>query len=220
MTILNTKRNLASEIYNSLKQDILWMRLKPGTMFTEQFLADIYKTSKTPVREALARLANDNLVMVLPHKGYIVKDISVMDLNNLFRFRGILECAAIEHAAQYATEEQLLKLDELAGNLKAFYEEEPHFNHSTFSNTDFHFYLVQLAGNPFLYDTFVNVIEQMQRFMWISTTDDLIEQSVAEHYEVVKFIRNGKVTEAQSLMKKHINDILQSGMDKNIKGLF
>lgn len=219
MTMLNTKRNLVAEIYNSLKQDILWMRLKPGTMFTEQYLAEIYKTSKTPVREALARLANDNLVMVLPHKGYIVKDISVTDLNNLFQFRGILECAAIEYAVQIATEEQLLKLDELAGNLEAFHEEEPHFSHLTFSNTDFHFYLVQLAGNPFLYDTFVNVIEQLQRFMWISTTDDLIEQSIAEHYEMVKLIRNGKVAEAQNLMKKHINDILQSGMDKNKKGI-
>jgi len=219
MTMLNTKRNLVSEIYNSLKQDILWMRLKPGTMFTEQYLADIYETSKTPVREALVRLANDNLVTVLPHKGYIIKDIPYTDLHNLFLFRGILECAAIEFAAQYASEEQLLKLDELAGNLKAFYEEEPHYNYSTFSNTDFHFYLVRLTGNPFLFDTFINVIEQLQRFMWISTTDDLIEQSIAEHYEMVKLIRNKNVAEAQNLMKKHINDILRSGMDKNKKGL-
>ncbi|MHC1721146.1 MAG: GntR family transcriptional regulator [Clostridiaceae bacterium] len=219
MAILNTKRNLVSEIYSSLKQDILWMRLKPGAMFTEQYLANIFETSKTPVREALVRLANDNLVTVLPHKGYIVKEISFTDLHNLFQFRGILECAAIECAAQYASEAQLEQLEGLAGNLKAFYEDEPHFDYSTFSNTDFHLYLVKLAENPFLFDTFMNVIEQLQRFMWISTTDDLIEQSINEHYEMVRLIRDKKVAEAQKLMRKHINDIVQSGMDKNKKGL-
>ena len=51
------KNNLFNNIYLSLKQDILWLRLKPGTLLTETYLADKFEISKTPIREALMRLS-------------------------------------------------------------------------------------------------------------------------------------------------------------------
>ena len=56
------KNNLFNNIYLSLKQDILWLRLKPGTLLTETYLADKFEISKTPIREALMRLSYDGLV--------------------------------------------------------------------------------------------------------------------------------------------------------------
>jgi len=212
------KKSLVTEIYCSLKDDILWLRLKPGQMLNEQYLAEIYKTSKTPVREALARLIAENLVTVLPRKGYIVTNISYSDMHNLFQYRSVLECASIEYAVKYATDVQLNHLEELSGNLKAFYDDEPHFEFSIFSNTDFHLYLTQISGNPFILDALVKAIEQMQRFMWASTTESILEASVFEHYQIVKLIREKQVIEAQKLMRKHINDVFESGMERKVKG--
>ena len=214
-----TKKSLASEIYRSLKDDIIWLRLKPGEMLTEQYLADIYKTSKTPVREALMCLSSEKFITVLPHKGYMVTNIPYDELRDLFQYRGILECASIEHAAKLATEEQLKHLESLAGNLRAFYEEKPHFSYSDFSNSDFHIYLVQIAGNRFLLDAYIKIIEQLQRFLWYSTTEALRDVSISEHYDFVKMIRQKRVIEAQKLMKKHINDTFEAGMGKKMRGI-
>ena len=216
---METKKSLAIEIYRSLKDDILWMRLKPGEMLTEQYLAEIYSTSRTPVREALGRLAADNLVTVLPHKGYMITDISYNDLHALFQYRVFLECSSIDYAAQNGSKEQLDHLESLAGNLKAFHDEKPHFADTYFSNTDFHMYLVKITGNHFVLEAFNKIIEQLQRFMWLSTTEAIIDSSIHEHYELVNLIREKKIIEAQKLMRKHIYDIFDSGMERKLKGL-
>ena len=213
-----TKKSLASEIYRSLKDDIIWLRLKPGEMLTEQYLADIYKTSKTPVREALMCLSSEKFITVLPHKGYMVTQIPYNDLKDLFQYRVIVECASIELAVQLATEKQLEHLESLAGNLRAFYEDKPHFSISSFSNSDFHIYLVQIAGNHYSLETYCKAIEQLQRFLWYSTTEVLREVSIYEHYQLVRLIREKQISEAQTLMKKHINDVFEAGMEKKMKG--
>ena len=85
--------SLVNDIYISLKQDILWLRLKPRTTLTESELAEIYKTSKTPIREALSMLVRDELVSVFPRKGYMVTEVSLTDMRDMHQYRYILENA-------------------------------------------------------------------------------------------------------------------------------
>lgn len=207
-------------VYTSIKQDILWMRLKPGEMFTEQKMADIYKTSKTPIREALAMLIQEDLIKVFPHKGYIVSEISFSDIYNLFQYRWVLENANIYFAVKYATDYQLDHLKTLANKLEPYQDETP--NNSTFikSNSDFHLYMAQMTGNPILLAQLVGVIERLQRVMWLSTTEEMVDLSIKEHYVLVDRIQNKKLEDAQSLMQKHINDVLEIGIRKTTKGLF
>ena len=216
---LETKKSLAAEIYRSLKDDIIWLRLKPGEMLTEQYLADIYKTSKTPVREALMRLSSENFITVLPHKGYMVTNIPYDDLRDLFHCRIIIECASIEYAAQFATEEQLKHLEALADSLKACFKDKPHDPYSAFFDFDFHIYLVQMTGNRFLLETYVKIFEQLQRFLWYSTTESTRESNKYQHNELVRLIREKRVTKAQNLIKKHINEIFEAGMGKKMHGI-
>ena len=208
------EQNLVNQIYFSLKQDILWMRLKPGEMLTEQATADIYHTSKTSVRGALALLAHDDLVRVFPHKGYMVTEISLSDAHNLFEYRWVLENANIAFAVKCATKEQLKHLDSLAEHLDAYTEESPCYSTFTRSNSDFHLYLAQINGNPVLLSQLIGVIEKLQRFMWVSTTKELVDLSIEEHHELVKYIGDKKTQKAQSLMQKHINDVFESGLSK------
>ena len=106
--------SLVNDIYVSLKQDILWLRLKPRTTLTESELAEIYKTSKTPIREALSMLVRDELVSVFPRKGYMVTEVSLTDMRDMHQYRYILENANLVYAVKHATKEQLARLDELA----------------------------------------------------------------------------------------------------------
>src|SRR6185503_14441477 len=67
---------LTDQAYRAIEEEIVTLRLRPGTILSEQLLAQRFKIGRTPVREALQRLANEGLVIILPRKGILVSDIS------------------------------------------------------------------------------------------------------------------------------------------------
>ena len=73
--------SLAEHVYESFKRDIISGVYKPGEALSENILGKRYATSRTPVREAAVRLERENLVRIVPKKGYFVKLISVSELN-------------------------------------------------------------------------------------------------------------------------------------------
>ena len=105
------KSDLVTQIYESLRQDIIGLRMKPGEFLTERQISEIYNASPTSVRGALSLLKHDGLVKVFPHKGYMISEITLEDMHNLFQFRSVLENANIYYAAQYAEKEQLDHLE-------------------------------------------------------------------------------------------------------------
>ena len=102
------KNNLFNNIYLSLKQDILWLRLKPGTLLTETYLADKFEISKTPIREALMRLSYDGLVTIFPRKGYCVSEISFSDIKDMHEYRYILENTCLIKVTENISDEESL----------------------------------------------------------------------------------------------------------------
>src|SRR5262245_57596899 len=63
---------LTDQAYRAIEEEIVTLRLRPGTILSEQLLAQRFKIGRTPVREALQRLANEGLVVILPRKGILV----------------------------------------------------------------------------------------------------------------------------------------------------
>src|SRR5581483_361479 len=80
-----------------------------------------YRSSRTPVREAAVRLQQDNLLRVVPNRGYFITKISVQDLTEMYEYRAAVECACAELAAAKGANPALLKqLEELARNQLLF----------------------------------------------------------------------------------------------------
>ena len=94
----------------SLREWLITAQLPPGEFLSEAVLAEQCKTSRTPVREACSRLAQDKWLSLIPRKGYLVKPISVRDIVELYEFRKVLECFSAEKVAQAATPEQVAQL--------------------------------------------------------------------------------------------------------------
>lgn len=206
---ISSKITMVNDIYTSLKQDILWLRLKPKTMLTESYLATVYKTSKTPIREALALLISDGLVTVFPHKGYMVTDVSLTDIRDLHQYRYILENANLIYAVKNATEEQLIHLDELAEKDRYYSEEEPHFSNEVMSNNAFHFYLAEMTGNPILLTQLTATLEKLQRLMWFVAEKDYMFRGCEEHHELVRLIRKKELEKAQVVLHHHVSEVLE-----------
>ncbi|MEG1823449.1 MAG: GntR family transcriptional regulator [Cloacibacillus sp.] len=200
---------MVNDIYISLKQDILWLRLKPKTMLTESLLADIYKTSKTPIREALSMLVRDELVSIFPRKGYMVTDVSLTDMRDMHQYRYILENANLVYAVKNATQEQLEHLDALAEKDRYYTEEVPHFSKEAMSNNAFHFYLAEMTGNRILLKQLTDTLEKLQRIMYFVAEKNYMFRGCEEHHQLVRHIANKELEKAQIVLHHHISEVLE-----------
>lgn len=207
------KNNLFNNIYLSLKQDILWLRLKPGTLLTEAYLADKFEISKTPIREALMRLSYDGLVTVFPRKGYCVSEISFSDIQDMHEYRYILENTCLSKVIDSATEEELEHLDSLSYSDRVVYcEEEPLFSKEPSNkerDSEFHIYLAEMAGNRIIYNQLVDVLEKLQRPMLCVAEKEYMTRGLDEHHQLVELIRARDLSAAQSLLRGHINEVYE-----------
>ena len=191
---------LRNNIYDALREEILSCRLPPGEDIREQDLAERYAVSRSPVREALLRLEQDNLVRVLPRQGYRVAPISVAAAQDLLRFRAVLEIAAASAAARDASADERQALREAAvfdGAPDGFIE----------NNRAFHTALAAAGGNRRLAATARDVICQADRLVRVSLGTIRKRdpgQLVLEHQAIADAIADRDARRAARLVRAHL----------------
>jgi DNA-binding GntR family transcriptional regulator len=102
----NNSLTLADQAYDLVEQMIVTLELVPGSIFSENELSERIGIGRTPLREALQRLAEDRLVMVLPRKGLMVTEINFVEYLALLETRRVLDHLVATKAARRATPEQ------------------------------------------------------------------------------------------------------------------
>ena len=114
-TIKHSSPSLTNRVYKNLRTDILTGKIKGGARLVESNLATDMQVSRTPVREALHKLALEGLLYSIPRAGYIVEEMSDNDIQDLFSTRITIEQMAARMAVENITENELRQL---ADNLK------------------------------------------------------------------------------------------------------
>ena len=99
-------QSLTEQAYRLIEEQIVTLRLKPGDILSEQMLSASFKIGRTPIREALQRLAREGLVTILPRKGILVSDINPRHQLLLLEVRRELERLLCRAAAERATAAQ------------------------------------------------------------------------------------------------------------------
>src|SRR5580704_1958132 len=156
---------LSEKVYRAFKRDIIHSVYQPGEALSEKALADRYKGSRTPVREAAVRLQNERLLRIVPNRGYFVAQITLQVLNDIYEFRCAVECAAAElAAAKGASSEALKELTDLA---KASCSPDNRRSCVRFieADTAFHVGIALLARNQMLVKAVGEARSQMERIM-------------------------------------------------------
>jgi DNA-binding GntR family transcriptional regulator len=105
---------LTERAYTRLEELIVTLRLAPGTAVTEAQLSEMLGIGRTPIREALQRLAAQRLVRILPRRGIVISDIDVKAQLRLLEVRRELERLICRKAARRATDEERKRFTELA----------------------------------------------------------------------------------------------------------
>lgn len=194
--------SLRENIYKSIKADILQCRLMPNSDLREQSLAERFSVSKSPVRDALLRLEQDRLVVVIPRQGYRVAPIMLEDAREMFQLRKVLESACVDAAAAGAPSHRLAELEKYRvfdgpNEPDAFIE----------YNRAFHFALCQASGNVRMARLACDVIEQMERMIRFSVNSVPVQDIpalVKEHGAIIDAIIARDRRQAARLVREHI----------------
>ena len=205
------------KIRDSLEQRIVEGELGNGKRLDETELSRFYGVSRTPVREALQRLAESGLAEHLPRRGTFVRSPSLSQLVEMFEVMAELECMAIRLAARRATANDIDALEKdnetcraavAANDTKKYYE----------VNARLHGRIYQMSGNSFLASEARRLHDRLRPFRRLQLrVRGRMEESMAEHDIILAALRDGDANGAMETMKKHItivgvrfNDLVSS----------
>jgi DNA-binding GntR family transcriptional regulator len=197
-------RSHAVQVYNDLREEILNCTLPPGSMIFEQALADRYNVSKTPVREALRRLVQEELVEAIHGVGYRILAVTVADVHEIFDLRLILEKASAERAAERITPQQLANLSKLA---KTAYNYGDYSTYSSFLeiNRAFHLAVAEISGNNRLVSALRANLLEMERLLHLGLDlRDSADEMREEHLTLVRSLESGDVARCVQVMADQI----------------
>lgn len=109
--------SLAEKVYAELEEMIVTLQFEPGQMLSESELGEILQVSRTPIGEALQRLAREGLVNILPRRGIVVTEINIADQLKLLEFRSVVSRFAAGSAARRANDEERMQMQVIANQL-------------------------------------------------------------------------------------------------------
>lgn len=196
-------RPIRDEVYSILRNNIIMGTYKPGDRLQEEKLADDLGISRTPVREALRKLEIDNLVDYYPHKGTVVSEIAVDELEELFLVRIFIEILINKKAAKNASEKEIKELRDLlekteeCKNSDKILELVNRFNNSVF----------ELSNSEYLVNLNNSVRESIKRVVTSNALDHERRVSICkEHNNIVDAFE----AKDEDLIKKYTIEHIQS----------
>lgn len=156
-------QKIATRIHRRLRDDIISLRLAPGTVVSEKELAEAYRTGRTPIREALLRLSDEGLVEIVPKSGTRVTRIPAARLPEAIIVRKALEDITTRAAANRASTSDLMGLRAV---LQRQHEAAEAADESAFHAADeaFHAEIAMVAGYPGIWSLVQQVKTQVDRY--------------------------------------------------------
>ncbi len=195
---------LADRAYNDLRDRIVTLRIAPGAPIDEDVLGGELGIGRTPVREAIKRLALESLVTVFPRRGTFASEINITDLADISDVRMQLEGHAAYRAAQRVTESQRAELEELLDELERSQGSDD-IAALMGLDTRVHRFVHRCAGNPYLEDSLGRYFNLSLR-IWYLVLERLphLFARVHEHGDLLRAIADGDADGARAIISEHI----------------
>ena len=202
---MTARGGLVEEVSKRIADEIVLGRFKPGTRLEEVMLAEHFKVSRTPIREALKQLAIMGLVDYRPNRGSIVATITPIGLDQMFEAIGELEAACARYAALRMTDEERQSLQVLQAEGYLTMQSHDMDRYDAY-NSELHSLILQGAHNPVLLETATSLRHRVTPYR--RTQFRQIEragQSYAEHCGIVEAILAHDALSAYREMRSHVS---------------
>ncbi len=206
------ERPLKDNTYAQLRDLILTNELRAGQKLPDRDLAEKLGVSRTPVREALGRLAMMGLVEARSRRGYYVCQYTPKQMSDLYELREFLEVPAARLAAENATEAHFSEMDLILKDSKKLAANT--FSRAKAVEIDLriHDLIARASGNESLQQTVQNLMDKVVCFIWVDWADtarvdsDSMTAAYLEHEELLLSIKERNGERAAQIMKKHISN--------------
>ena len=202
--------SVTDQVYDMLKERILARQIEPGQRLNLDELEHQLEVSRTPLKDAVNRLAMEGLVKVYPRKGTFVTSLTQDTLHEVFEVRLALELYAGEQGIGRITPEKLQRMREIVWDLESVIDGDVYSDYGAFitRDRDFHLLIIGLVENQTLYDMYqsLNVHVQIVRAFYTE-----IDKRVLRTHDEHKAILRAFEARDQDLLKQtlttHINSV-------------
>ncbi len=200
--------SLSETAYHRIRDKIVHLELPPASVIDEATLTSELQIGLTPIRQALRRLAQENLVVILPRRGTLVADLDMDNLQKIFEVRLELETLATRLAAERASAGQIAAMNELLSPdhiaLAADWGEN---RNELLIQIDrrAHILLAEAARNEILAETLDSLYSHVLR-LWYVTINQVktLDGALEEHRQIVAALADRDAQRAQAVMRRHI----------------
>jgi DNA-binding GntR family transcriptional regulator len=197
---------VSDQIEQQLIQKIISLELPPGEMINETELAKQFECGRTPLREALQRLASENLVVNVPRRGTFIAELKLLDFFLLTETEGVLGKGMAALAAQKATDAEFERLKEILEESKKAWQEHDHFKVTTL-DLAFHETIAACTKNSYLIDVTVHLHRLIGRFLFLALTRGMeFTPYLQAHIKIYEALKNREADLAGLLLFDHLVD--------------
>lgn len=193
--------------------EMIWRQLirgerQPGDRLTDTELASQLGLSRTPVRQALHRLAQEELIRLDARRGFSVRAFTADDVVEIYQVRAVLEVLALRLSAPHVTREQIHEQLEILHRVREALRLERD-DHSVLLHLEadlkLHNLLIQNSGNGLLIRLLAGLRSQQTLFQyWDTSYPERNEAAADEHEAILRALEEGDITRAEALMEQHI----------------
>lgn len=194
--------SLKQKAYQYIKNKIVDCEYAPDSFLNEKQLMEEIGVSRTPIREALSRLEQENLVSILPMRGVLVKGVSIEELNMVYQARELIEMFIIREHGQELDRGKLL---EMRARIEIGIDQRTESELSK-TDDDFHALITSVSGNSYLLNTLEHMHLQVLRFRKLAVRRDSkrLSRSRAEHLEIIDNLLRGDYEGAAQAVRAHL----------------
>ncbi len=193
------QKSLSEIAYDHIKRKIIFGEYSPGSMISETMVCNEINGSRTPVREAIKKLEQNNLVKVVYKKGIIIKDVNINDIKLIYETRLLIEPYAIRNYGSNMDREYL-KL--LRDKMKDFQNNEKSYQ----IDDELHMYFVNQTGNIYLINTMSAIYDHNMRLRILAgqKVEQRGEATKQEHDVIFDYILEGNYDKAAEALVLHL----------------
>lgn len=203
ISMRSSKESAREYALRQIRENIIYLKLKPGSSVSENELAKELGISRTPVREALQELQKMNLIEVYPQKGSLIAHIDFEIVEEMVFLRKVLEKAVVEELCTCIKESDLLELDKNI-QLQEFYADQRNPEKIYELDNEFHRSLFTMCNKERIYNLMEGTQGHFDRIRALSVFSVKDIKIVGDHKAIVNAIRMKDQKLASDFIIKHL----------------
>ena len=198
------KLNLSDQIANRLRDKIIQNELAPGDRIREREVCKDLQVSRTPLREALHKLASEGLIELIPNRGAIITRPSAVEIADMLQVLGVLEAFAGERVCEYISDQEVAEIKALQYEMLAAYARQDRLKYFKL-NQKIHLAIVKAARSETLLSLHARLNARLYRIRYQSNLkNETWGSALAEHDHILDALEQRDAEKLSTLLRQHL----------------